>query len=296
MVHIQAVCGPITTQREAAVAVEHCTVDGVTIDYTDTGTGPVVLFVHGVYVTGALWNDVVAELGDQYRCIVPTWPLGAHKPAGTADLGAAAAAGRIVHLMEALDLRDATVVANDTGGGLVLSALGDPTLDPSRIGRLVLTNCDSYENFPPGAFRSIVHLCRFSARLGAGILRGLASRAGQAFFLKAVSKTSVTADRQAEIFGEFATNPVTRREAVRVTASLDPALTMRAAPAIERFDNPVAIAWGTDDKLFPLAHAHRLANAFPKAQLIQIENSSTYVMLDAPHRLATTIADAVTTN
>jgi hypothetical protein len=35
-----------------------------------------LLFVHGVYVTGALWDDVIAELGDGYRCIAPTWPLG----------------------------------------------------------------------------------------------------------------------------------------------------------------------------------------------------------------------------
>lgn len=33
--------------------------------------------------------------------------------------------------MEALDLTDVTVVANDTGGGLVLASLGDPGLDTS---------------------------------------------------------------------------------------------------------------------------------------------------------------------
>jgi hypothetical protein len=81
-----------------------CAVDGVPISYTDTGTGPVLLFVHGVYVTGALWNDVVTELDDRFRCIVPTWPLGAQEPVGgDADLGAEAAARRIVHLIEALD-------------------------------------------------------------------------------------------------------------------------------------------------------------------------------------------------
>ena len=41
-----------------------------------------------------------------------------------------------------------------------------------------------------------------------------------------------------EIFGPFATSSAARRDAVRVTASLDPALTLRAAPAIEAFDNP----------------------------------------------------------
>jgi len=52
-----------------------CTVDGAIIDYTDSGSGPVVVFVHGVYVTGAIWDRVIAELGDRVRSIAPTWPL-----------------------------------------------------------------------------------------------------------------------------------------------------------------------------------------------------------------------------
>ncbi len=265
-------------------------VDGLDIEYTDTGQGPTVLFVHGVYVTGALWNDVVAELGGGFRCIAPTWPLGAHStPTDGADLGAEAASRRIVHFMEALDLNDVTVVANDTGGGLVLASLGDPTLDTSRIARLVLTNCDSYEHFPPGSFAQIVKLCRLSSTLGGAVLRILATGPGQAFFLKAVSKHPQSRQRQREIFGAFATSAAARRDAVTVTASLDPALTLRAAPAIEAFDKPVVLTWGTEDQLFPLDHARRLRDAFPHATLIEIPDSSTFVMLDAPGKLADVI-------
>jgi pimeloyl-ACP methyl ester carboxylesterase len=270
---------------------EKVRVDGVEIEYTDTGSGPAVLFVHGVYVTGALWKDAVDDLGEGFRCIVPTWPLGAHSiPSRGADLGAEAAARRIVHFVEALDLRDATVVANDTGGGLVLAALGDPTLDTSRIGRLVLTNCDSYEHFPPGSFAQIVNLCRFSSRIGGAVLRLLATGPGQSFFLKAVCRHAPSPERQREIFGAFATSAETRRDAVRVTASLDPALTLRAAPAIEAFDKPVTLVWGVEDQLFPLDHARRLQESFPRAELIEIPDSSTFVMLDAPARLAAAIA------
>ncbi|BBX17064.1 alpha/beta hydrolase [Mycolicibacterium duvalii] len=267
-------------------------VDGLDIAYVDTGSGPVVLFVHGVYVTGALWNDTVRELGDGFRCVVPTWPLGAHSTeTGGADLGAEAAARRIVHFMEALDLADVTVVANDTGGGLVLAALGDTALDTSRIGRLVFTNCDSYEHFPPGSFAQIVKLCRASSTVGGGVLRLLATGPGQSFFLKAVCKHPPTADRQREIFGAFATSGAARRDAVAVTASLDPALTLRASGAIEAFDKPVTLVWGTDDKLFPLDHARRLRDAFPHSELIEIDGSSTFVMLDAPKRLAAAILE-----
>jgi pimeloyl-ACP methyl ester carboxylesterase len=278
------------------VTTQTVRVDGLDIEYTDTGHGPTVLFVHGVYVTGALWDDVVAELGDGFRCIAPTWPLGAHStPTDGADLGAEAAARRVVHFMEALDLTEVTVVANDTGGGLVLASLGDPTLDTSRIARLVLTNCDSYEHFPPGAFAQIVKLCRFSSRAGGGIVRLLATGPGQTFFLKAVSKHPPTPERQREIFGAFATSGAARRDAVKVTASLDPALTMRAAPAIEAFDRPVTLAWGMEDKLFPLDHAHRLRGAFHDATLVEIADCSAFVMLDAPGELAEAIRSGLST-
>jgi pimeloyl-ACP methyl ester carboxylesterase len=272
------------------MTIKRVRVDGLDIEYADTGTGTTILFVHGVYVTGAVWNDVVAELGDGFRCIAPTWLLGAHSTSTDgADLGAEAAARRIVHFMESLDLTEVTVVANDTGGGLVLASLGDPGLDTSRIDRLVLTNCDSYEHFPPGSFAQIVKLCRLSPAVGGALVRLLATGPGQAFFLKAVCHTPPTKDRQREVFGAFATSTAARRDAVAVTASLDPALTMRAAPAIEAFDRPVTLAWGTQDKLFPLAHARRMRDAFPNATLIEIPDCSAFVMLDAPGVLADAI-------
>ena len=122
-----------------------CTVDGAVIDFTDTGSGPVVVFVHGVYVGGAIWQRVVAALGGGCAASCRPGLLGAHLPVGRdVDLDAGAAARRIMALLDQLDLHDVTVVANDNGGGLVLAALGDPSLDVSRIASLVFTNNDSY--------------------------------------------------------------------------------------------------------------------------------------------------------
>ncbi|EUA65928.1 alpha/beta hydrolase fold domain protein [Mycobacterium xenopi 4042] len=61
-------------------------------------------------------DDVTHRLSDRYRCIAPTWPFGAQrKPVGpNVDLGVEAAGRRILGLLEALDLSDVTLVANDT--------------------------------------------------------------------------------------------------------------------------------------------------------------------------------------
>lgn len=85
---------------------------------------------------------------------------------------------------ESLDLNDVTLVSNDTGGVLCIAALATrhPGLD--RIGRFVLTNCDSYEHFPPKGFDRIAAL---ASRLPPAVplmLRGCVSGPGLKYFLK----------------------------------------------------------------------------------------------------------------
>jgi pimeloyl-ACP methyl ester carboxylesterase len=70
---------------------------------------------------------------------------------------------------------------------------------------------------------------------------------------------------------------------------------MRAAHAIEDFDEPVTLVWGSDDQLFPLDHAKRLAAAFPHARLVEVPDSSAFVMIDAPKQLAVEIATVIDT-
>lgn len=268
-------------------------VDGVTIRYREVGDGPVVVFVHGVYVGGSLWDEVAAEL-PEFRCVVPTWPLGAHRDvAPEADLTARATARRIPALLEALDLRDVTLVGNDTGGGLCLAALGSGHAGLERVGRLVLTNCDSYEHFPPKGFAALVSLCRRVPVAGRLLLRAFTTGPGRRRFLNAVCTTPPTGARATEIFESFATSSASRRDALRVTQSLEPSVTLNAVDALTAFDKPVLLAWGDQDPLFPLDHARRLEADLPDARLRVIAGASTFVMLDRPAELAAGIRDFV---
>ena len=270
-------------------------VDNVEIEYDDMGSGPPLVFVHGVYVTGALWGDVAARLSREHRCIVPTWPFGAQRKAVGAgvDIGVEAAGRRILKLLEVLDLSDVTLVANDTGGGIVLAALGNNLDDFDRVARLVFTNCDSFEHFPPSCFAPLARLCRFNTTLGAGVLRLLATKPGLDMFASKVTRHGIDTARRTEIFGGFASSADVRREAVALTADLDPRYTLAATPAINAWEKPVLLAWGNADELFPISHAERLADAFPHAVLHAIDDGSTYVMLDQPDETASAIAEFI---
>src|SRR5688500_16137226 len=123
------------------------------IHYREYGAGEPVVFVHGFAVDGRLWEPVAQRLAEQgMRCIVPTWPFGSHRTAMNpdADLAPPACARLIGDFLAELDLRNVTIVGNDSGGAVTQMLV---TNDASRIGRLVLTNCVAFEKFPPGVFK-----------------------------------------------------------------------------------------------------------------------------------------------
>src|SRR5215204_5645785 len=129
------------------------------ISYREAGEGEPIVFVHGYLVDGRLWDGVVDRLADRFRCIAPDWPIGAHRTAmkPDADLSPPGIASLISSFLVALDLEDVTIVGNDSGGAMSQVLV---TQRPERIGRLVLTNCDTHENFPPGPFKAMPPLAK----------------------------------------------------------------------------------------------------------------------------------------
>ena len=113
-----------------------------------TGDGPAVLLVHGVLVNGDLWNPIVGPLSTTHTVIKPHLPIGAHRipvqhvehlhPEGIAD--------SLASLLDQLGIQRAVVVGNDTGGAL--SQLFT-VRHPERVEALILTSCDTYDNFLP---------------------------------------------------------------------------------------------------------------------------------------------------
>ena len=104
------------------------------VAWWSSGHGSAVVFFAGALANGDLWRDVVVALEDRYRCITIDLPLGAHPlplSAG-ADRSADSLARLELDCLELLDVHDATVVANDTAGGLLLLSLatGHPALQP----------------------------------------------------------------------------------------------------------------------------------------------------------------------
>ena len=187
--------------------------------------------------------------------------------------------------LELLDVDDATVVANDTAGGLLLLSLasGHPAL--GRIGRLVLTNCDNYDQFPPDALRKAARFSRGSPASRERCFACSSDRRPRRRKIAAgAAANGLDAERADSFFAPGRRDPRVAGDLVAAMAGFHQQLLLDAAPAIPRFDRPVLLVWGESCDFFPLAHAHRLASEFPDATLVSVPGAKTWVPIDDPAR------------
>ena len=115
-----------------------------------------MVFVHGLLVNGELWTGVAEALaahGIRSLCAGPAARRAPDPAHADADLTPHGVARLIIDFLDALELADVTLVGNDTGGALCQFLIDS---DQSRIGRLVLTNCDAFDKFPPPPFGLLV--------------------------------------------------------------------------------------------------------------------------------------------
>jgi pimeloyl-ACP methyl ester carboxylesterase len=259
-----------------------------TIGYREAGAGKPVVFVHGYLVDGRLWDGVVDRLSDRCRCLAPDWPIGAQQVAMNpdADLSPPGLAKLIADFIDKLELDDVTIVGNDAGGAIsqVLAAN-----HPERIGRLVLTNCDTHENFPPGIFKAMPPL----AKLPGGMfvlsapfrIPAIARRAFAPF-----AKTRIPDDLVASWMRPATQNSDVMRDAKKVTAGMNKRHTLAAAAKLRTSEVPLRLLWAPGDKYFPVKYAERLAGEVPNSEIVQIPDAKTFVPLDQPQRVADEIA------
>jgi pimeloyl-ACP methyl ester carboxylesterase len=266
-----------------------------TIEYRvlgpDDSPHPPVLFVHGILVDHRLWMKVAEGLArNGFRCILPDLPLGSHTiPVDESVALSPMTVAEMVHeFITKLDLHDVTLVGNDTGGGLC-QLLVDAHAD--TVGRLVLTNCDAFEKFPPFPFNVVFAMMRGprSISLLSKLMKVAALRRSPLGFglllhpgddaLTASWVQPMSTDRR------IAQNLATLLRAVGAMDLND------VATRLPRFAKPVTIVWGMADRCFTPALGRRLAALFPNATMVEVPGARTFVALDDP----AAVVDAIST-
>lgn len=255
------------------------------LEYRERGSGPTLVFAHGAAVNGDLWRNVAPEFAGDHRCIVPDLPLGGHAIAldGDQDLSLFGCARILASFLDALDLSDVTLVANDTGGAISQALVGRW---PERVRRLVLTSCDAFENYPPKAIAYLKPTVRIAPALWLltqSMRFRLLQRSPLAYGW--ATQRPIEPRIMASYLVHLRTDAGVRRDFARLLKDARARDCVEAAEGLPSFDRPALVAWAADDKFFPRAHGQRLAELLPQGTFELVEGSRTFIPEDNPTRL-----------
>lgn len=267
-----------------------------TIEYREAGPvgAPVLIFVHGALANDRLWEQVVRTLRDSYRCIVPVWPLGAHRLPmnATANLTPVGVIRLMHEFMDAIGVERATFVGNDSGGALCQMLVA---AHPLRVERLILTSSDAFSIWLPWMFKYL----EFAAFIP-GMLYWLAQSMRLRWLRRLPLAFGWLSKHMSQDISDAFSTPLAssagvRRDAAKFLRGISPRLTCTAAQAFSSFTRPVLVAWSREDRFFPVHHGERLARAFPNAKLHWIENAYTFSPIDQPKQVSDAIMDFMRT-
>ncbi len=258
---------------------------------TDVGSGPPILFVHGLMSSRRTWADQWVRLAADHRVLAPD--LFGHgesaKPLGDYSLGAHAASLR--DLLDALELDAVCVVGHSLGGGIAMQLA---YLFPERVERLVLVSSG-------GLGRELNPVLRAATLPGSElVLPVLASD-----WVHGIGDTAL---RVWSRTGLPAVSPSTT-EAWRALATLADGDTRRAFLATSRSvidaggqtvsarnrlsglsSREVLLIWGEGDRMIPAAHVEAARAELPHSQVAMLPRSGHFPHLDEPEAFAAVLA------
>jgi pimeloyl-ACP methyl ester carboxylesterase len=251
-----------TPVREGVI--RDVTARGVRTRVLEAGSpqSPALVLVHGLFTSHRAFEDIVEDLGERFHVIAPDLPgFGESEkpsPAGYA-YGIEAFAESVADLIAAFGVGRASVLGHAMGGAVALTLAAE---HPELVQRLVLEDTLCYP-----------YVQSFKARLP------LVPVIGGVIFKQLYGRAIFRALFRDEIYGPGFDPPLERldwhydmfnspgaRESAHAVmrATLD---TRAVVARLSRIVAPTLVVWGRDDRLFPVAGAHRLIREIPGAKL-----------------------------
>lgn len=268
----------------ARVTTDRVVLHGHELSYVDSGTGPVVLFIHGILGSQKQWAHLVDKMDDEHRVLVPD--LFGHgdsaKPVGDYSLSAHAATMR--DLLDHLGIERVTLVGHSLGGGIAMQFF---YLFPERVERLVLVASG-------GLGREVNPILRSATLPLAEQVLSVAASTHVLSRLETLGKGAARvgwrpgADLSAIWHGFTSLGDGESRRAFLATTRAVIDLGGQSISAHDYLESvlpiPTMIVWGSKDRMIPAWHALSAQRSLPHCRVELFEGAGHFPHLDDPER------------
>ena len=264
------------------------------LSYVDSGSGPAVLFIHGILGSQRQWAHLVDKLDDDHRVVMPD--LFGHgdsaKPLGDYSLSAHAAAMR--DLLDHLGIERVTLVGHSLGGGIAMQFF---YLFPERVERLVLVSSG-------GLGPEVSWLLRSATLPGAAQVLSVLASAPVVSRVDALGRGAWKVGwRPGADIGEIwrGFSSLGDRESRRAFLATTRAVIDIRGQTISARDHvegappiPTLIVWGSKDHMIPPSHALNVQDELPDCRVELFEGAGHFPHLDDPDRFTRVLREFIT--
>jgi pimeloyl-ACP methyl ester carboxylesterase len=265
--------GPLPNEPKGATFEN---VKGVRVHYTDEGSGPPVVLIHGFASSLGTWTGVRKALARDHRVIaldlkgfgLTDRPEGDYSPQAQADL--------VLGLLGALGVDEpVALVAHSWGSGVALSIA---LKEPKKVTRIALYDAWVYEEQVPMTF-----LWSRAGGMGEFLIGAFYDERSDDKIAIAFHDKKFVTEELIETVEEQLARPGTKAAALAAIRGQRYEDLQRLYPKV---DKPVLLLWGREDRVTPLSVGERLLKDLPNAKLEVYPACGHFPMLEA-HRPST---------
>jgi pimeloyl-ACP methyl ester carboxylesterase len=259
--------GPMPGEPEGA---SFASVLDTRVRFSDVGSGPAVVMLHGFASSLDSWGPVIPALAERHRVLALDlkgfgWtdrPPGDYSPKAQADL--------VLTLMSQRGIDEAAIVAHSWGSSI---ALAIALAAPERVTKLALYDAWVYEEQLPPIFHWARTRGIGEAMFGAFYRERPEEKIALAFYDRAyVTKELVqTLERALD-------RPGTIAAALAAVRGQRYAAVQRE---YRRVTQPTLLLWGRDDAVSPISFGERLSRELRRARLIAYPRCGHFPMIEA---------------
>lgn len=271
-------------QLSSPLPVHHVTVDGVDVAYVDSGgSGPPVVFVHGLSSWLGFWDAQIRHYSGSYRVLALDLP--GYGASGRPDAPCTPPwyAGVVDQWMAAVGVPHAVVVGHSMGGQIAMTLALD---HPDRVDALVLSAPAGFETFAPGAARWMKDFWTEDRAL-----KSSEEEVRMAFTQQVFARYDDHVEKLIEERVRMGRDPSFRGTSVAVSRSIAGMIDHPVIDRLDRIGVPTLIVFGTADAMIPnpvftggrtKTIAERGLQAIPDARLVMVTGAGHTVHHDAP--------------
>ena len=271
--------GTTTTGGLEAAAAQLLEVDGAELYVRVEGDGPPVVLVHGLGLSGALWNRVCDALGGGHTIVrVDLRGAGRSRELERTELSLGRWAADLAAVLERLELERPTVVGHSLGAAVALKlALERPELPDALV--LIGGEAD-LSNLAP---RMLASAERIESMGLAAWVEEFWSK-NPPFSEPSLARDGAILDEYRSLLLENDAGDYVRQ--CRAIAGAEP-----LSGRLGEIGQPVlVVVGGLDDRTLP-EHGRELAAALPNARLVELPDVGHSIPLEAPQATADAVAD-----